>query len=76
MILIFDLARTASSQQHIIDPLGLHIRTRVLQLGQQLLIIDMLYLLIRVVHHIPLSQSLFVVGHYFYTLAIYLKQER
>lgn len=76
MALVLDLARKASRQQHIIDPLALHLRTKVLRVGQQLLVVDMLYLLVRVVHHIPLSQSLLVIAHYFYTLAHYLRQDR
>jgi|JI6StandDraft_1071083.scaffolds.fasta_scaffold07284_10 hypothetical protein len=76
MSLALDVARKASRQQHIIDPLALHIRTKVLRLGQQLLIVDMLYLLVRVVHHIPISQSMLVIGHYFYTLAHFLRQDK
>lgn len=43
-----------------IDPLQLHIKTDILKVMQQLICLDMLYLLIRIVHYIPLSQSIFV----------------
>jgi hypothetical protein len=75
MSLVVELVRVASRQQHNIDPLSLHIRTKILKFGQQLLCVDMLYLLVRIVHHIPLSQSIFVIGHYFYTVGKYLRQD-
>lgn len=62
--IMLEYIRQSIKSQMSIDPLQLHIKTDMLKIAQQLICIDMLYLLIRIVHHIPLSQSIFVLIQY------------
>lgn len=61
MSIALEFFRKMMKMQANIDPLFLHTRTHLLRVGQQLLYIDMCYLLIRIVHHVHITEATFVI---------------
>jgi hypothetical protein len=65
MSIALEFFRKMMKMQASIDPLFLHTRTHLLKVGQQLLYVDMFYLLVRIVHHVPITEATFVILQYF-----------